>query len=257
MNYWISLSGYKRNGVNPLTGRSKKYTITPNGVLNNVMVVVIDDPGHYKLLNKNMNTGGVTFGPYREANGLNFYSFLKPVFINQTQVNGNPSFLFKIGIGDGTGEDFSGTMAAELRLTFLSGTQTPTPTESHPNDDFPASMFQTPQSKDWLLDFQNASLKTTASRYNYCKLSLVSDSSHRQDLESSVEINIFDKNGNLQFVLDTRNERDLIIDHGSNGFAMLCPIKPRDAKTGNTETITFSIGDPKTDAKIVVIEDDV
>ncbi len=190
-----------------------------------------------------------------QANGhINLYGMLLPQIHPVQIVNGHPSYVIDIGVGDGTGADFDGVMGARITLTFIP----PTATNVAPYRGAPVTVTNTVtdylKQEGYLLDINNAAFGGNASNYQAIQVQVDADDHNKAMIEQMVWIHLFDGNGNLLGVIDTLDHtvvnNNVNIDI-RNGFQMMALIQ---GNATNSNNFAFSIGDPKTDATVSIME---
>lgn len=241
--------------------RGRRFSYSASPIKGNVMVLILEylgNPGQvwrfgYLKSDFNVNGWGETFA----QNGhVAVFTFLKFLFKQQTtDSNQNPQFIYDVGVGDGTGKDFDGDMAAELTLTFSKeNLQNSFHSASGATYSLPSFPLGPGIATDYLVDPKTDAMMDTLKQNKSVTISVDLDPNRKIKLEKSVDIHIFDANGNLLSVLDWQASTPVTYNYGSGSFYLLAVIKGQNQGGGN---LLFEIGDPETDAGVKVTEEDV
>lgn len=168
--------------------------------------------------------------------------------------SGNNVTRLNIGPGTGTGEDFQGRLAARLELTFLNNANVSAASTQagflmrayDVNSLAPSYWYK-------IIDMPAANGKS------HVRVSVALDSQGKRMLEEHVNIHVYDLSTpgiiTLTNIINTGNEgTDITVPVNSVLFAL---IQPRIVTEGGNEVDIFEIGDPRTDARVKITEEDV
>jgi hypothetical protein len=237
----------------PITSTPQIVTVSPTMVpLPNVVVIGLytfnGSFGYFKhdfMVRQSMATT-VTVD-----SEVNLVAALKPEFISEA----NGVFTFDFGVGDGTGQDFSGDEGARVEFTFHSASN---PNQYAPHvgatKAFPLYPFNSNVAREYLLHLDDSHFNGLAASNKSVTITVPNStpgSLNSRLIEQMVELHIFDKHGALKCIMDIGLNQTITVNYETDGFTMAAFIKGHPDSTNSANTI-FEIGDPITDASVSV-----
>lgn len=244
----------------------KKLNIQVEKIRNNTLVfgmLELNDGNNYSVCIKSDLYAEGYYQTFEQPGAYHLMGLLK--FNRIISIAPRGTYNVRVGVLTGTGVDFAGALATNLRVVFTKDTQSSIPERYRPTSNGYEfgfdNIIDNGNAKGYFLNIGDvgeiggANWDGVLDKHAAVQFSIKKDSTGKVMLEESVQLHIYDHNGTLLGVINKENYQEdeplcVAYNASTKNIYVLAVIKP-------TGSGTFAIGDPRTDARVKVTEEDV